>query len=70
MMIRRSKWPIASECDDDTYAIIAASPHNTTGTEKSLDTYGGMAQHNRHIAEGANSCFGSGLPQATAKLAR
>lgn len=56
-MIRRSKWPFASECDDGTYATTAASPQNTTGTEKpapsfaEIDAYapGGINGIDRHI---------------------
>jgi hypothetical protein len=39
MMIRRSKWPFASERDDGTYAATAASPQNTTGTEKGAPSF-------------------------------
>ena len=54
-MIRRSKWPFASECDDGTYA--AASPQNTTGTGKpapsfaEIDAYapGGVNGIDRHV---------------------
>ena len=57
MMIRRSKWPFASECDDGTYATSAASPQNTTGSEKpapsfaEIDAYapGGINGIDRHI---------------------